>query len=86
MTALAADESFMAHLGRVRQAFEKEILLGIGGLRALYEMGLEPQVCHMNEGHSAFIRLERLARLMGNHGLDKKTAMEIIVRRAKHGT
>ena len=66
--------------GDHRTRLLQEILLGIGGLRALYEMGLEPQVCHMNEGHSAFISLERLARLMGNHGLDKKTALEIIVR------
>ncbi|MDP2989706.1 MAG: alpha-glucan family phosphorylase, partial [Kiritimatiellota bacterium] len=66
--------------GDQRTRLLQEILLGIGGLRALYEMGLEPQVCHMNEGHSAFISLERLARLMGNYGLDKKTAMEIIVR------
>ncbi len=66
--------------GDHRTRLLQEILLGIGGLRALAEMGIEPQVCHMNEGHSAFISLERLARLMGNHGLDKETAMEIIVR------
>lgn len=41
---------------RVRQ----EIILGIGGVRALVAMGMEPQVCHMNEGHSAFCNLERI--------------------------
>lgn len=41
---------------RVRQ----EIILGIGGVRALMAMGIEPQVCHMNEGHSAFCNLERI--------------------------
>ncbi|MDD5676950.1 MAG: alpha-glucan family phosphorylase [Kiritimatiellae bacterium] len=66
--------------GDHRTRLLQEILLGIGGLHALYEMGLEPQVCHMNEGHSAFISLERLAHLMGKYGLDKKTALEIIVR------
>ncbi len=66
--------------GDHRTRLLQEILLGIGGLRALYEMGLDPQVCHMNEGHSAFISLERLAWLMSHRGLDKKTAMEIIVR------
>lgn len=37
----------------------QEILLGIGGLRALRAVGLHPSVIHMNEGHSAFVVLER---------------------------
>jgi glycogen phosphorylase len=41
---------------RIRQ----EILLGIGGLRALKALGKEPSVCHLNEGHSAFLALERI--------------------------
>jgi starch phosphorylase len=41
---------------RIRQ----EILLGIGGLRALRAVGIEPTVCHMNEGHAAFLALERI--------------------------
>ena len=41
---------------RIRQ----EILLGIGGIRALNLLGLTPTVCHMNEGHSAFLALERI--------------------------
>jgi starch phosphorylase len=45
---------------RIRQ----EILLGIGGYRALEAVGLEPTVYHMNEGHSAFLALERVRRLM----------------------
>ena len=43
---------------------KQEILLGIGGLRALYALGIEPAVCHMNEGHSAFLSLERARILM----------------------
>lgn len=43
---------------------KQEILLGIGGLRALSALGLEPAVCHMNEGHSAFLALERARMLM----------------------
>lgn len=43
---------------------KQEILLGIGGLRALHALGLEPAVCHMNEGHSAFMALERARILM----------------------
>ena len=50
---------------RIRQ----EIVLGIGGYRALEALGLEPTVCHMNEGHSAFLALERTRRLMERHRL-----------------
>ena len=59
---------------RIRQ----EILLGIGGLRALIALGLEPTVCHLNEGHSAFLALERINLLMKNQGLDFDTAFEMV--------
>jgi len=58
---------------RIRQ----EILLGIGGLRALRAMGIEPTVCHMNEGHSAFLGLERIRYLMQERQLAWNEAMEI---------
>ncbi len=45
---------------RVRQ----EIMLGIGGIHALWALGISPRVCHMNEGHSAFLGLERIRRGM----------------------
>ncbi len=50
---------------RIRQ----EIVLGVGGLRALKAMGLEPTVFHMNEGHSAFLSLERIRSLVKEQGL-----------------
>ena len=50
---------------RVRQ----EILLGIGGMRALQVLGIEPAVYHMNEGHAAFLALERIRDTMKRHGL-----------------
>jgi starch phosphorylase len=59
---------------RIRQ----EILLGIGGLRALIKLGFEPTVCHLNEGHSAFLALERINLLMKNQGLDFDTAFEVV--------
>jgi starch phosphorylase len=43
---------------------QQEILLGIGGIRALRAMGINPAACHMNEGHSAFLGLERIRELM----------------------
>jgi len=57
---------------RIRQ----EILLGIGGLRALQAAGVKPTICHMNEGHSAFLALERIRRLMAEQGYSFATARE----------
>ncbi len=57
---------------RIRQ----EILLGIGGIRALAAVGINPTVCHMNEGHSAFLALERIRLLMGSRGVGFAEARE----------
>ncbi|MCK4304972.1 MAG: alpha-glucan family phosphorylase [Candidatus Eisenbacteria sp.] len=59
---------------RIRQ----EIVLGVGGMRALECFDVTPTVCHLNEGHSAFLTLERIASLMEKHGLEFKAAMEIV--------
>lgn len=64
--------------GKTRLA--QEMLLGIGGMRALQAMGLHPKVCHMNEGHSAFSAIERLSDTVKRYGVDLKTAMEIVPR------
>lgn len=58
---------------RIRQ----EILLGIGGYRALQQLGLQPTVYHMNEGHSAFLALEHIRQLMGSRGLSFGEAREL---------
>jgi starch phosphorylase len=57
---------------RIRQ----EIVLGIGGLRALHAMGLEPTVYHMNEGHSAFLALERMRLFIEAQKLTFEEALE----------
>ena len=54
----------------------QEILLGIGGLRALEAVGAEPQVFHMNEGHAGFLSLERIRRFMVRDGLTFEEAVE----------
>jgi starch phosphorylase len=54
----------------------QEIVLGIGGLRALAALGLEPTTYHMNEGHSAFLAIERIRLLMRNNGLTFPEALE----------
>jgi len=59
---------------RIRQ----EMLLGIGGIRALDRLGLLPAVCHMNEGHSAFMSLERIRLLMEREGLSFDEAAEAV--------
>ena len=56
---------------------QQEIMLGIGGMRALAALGIEPLVCHMNEGHSAFLVLERIRILMTEHGLSFLEAREV---------
>ncbi|MFO7665203.1 MAG: alpha-glucan family phosphorylase [Desulfobacterales bacterium] len=58
----------------------QEVLLGIGGMQALAAMGIFPSVIHMNEGHSAFSSLERLAQIIARFKTDLKTAMEIAPR------
>jgi starch phosphorylase len=59
---------------RIRQ----EILLGVGGIRALDTLGIEPTVCHLNEGHSAFLTLERIRRLIVRHKVGFAAAREVV--------
>ncbi|HVK16409.1 MAG TPA: alpha-glucan family phosphorylase, partial [Fimbriiglobus sp.] len=49
---------------------QQEIILGIGGIRALWALGHQPTVCHMNEGHAAFVGLERIRALTQEKKLD----------------
>ena len=57
---------------RIRQ----EIALGIGGLRALRALGIQPTVYHMNEGHSGFLAIERIRLLMQEQRLSFREALE----------
>ena len=56
---------------------KQEILLGIGGCRVLSALGLDPRVYHMNEGHSAFLALERITQLMDLRDLTFAEAREL---------
>ncbi|MCZ6677714.1 MAG: alpha-glucan family phosphorylase [Candidatus Poribacteria bacterium] len=62
--------------GDSRMRIRQEMLLGIGGYRALIELGIHPTVCHMNEGHSAFLAIERIRQLMEQQGLGFDEACE----------
>ena len=59
---------------RLRQ----EILLGIGGLRALKAIGINPDLYHLNEGHASFLGLERLRNYMKDTGLSFEEALEVV--------
>ncbi len=59
---------------RIRQ----EIVLGIGGVRALKALGITPDLYHVNEGHSAFLTIERLMDLMNGSQLTFDQARELI--------
>lgn len=61
------------HDHRIRQ----ELLLGIGGVRLLEALGLTPSVFHLNEGHSAFLAIERVRQLMETHGATFDVAREV---------
>ena len=56
---------------------KQEIVLGIGGWRLLRALGLEPQVCHLNEGHAAFAVLERARSYMEDHKVAFDLAMAV---------
>jgi starch phosphorylase len=57
---------------------EQEIVLGIGGVRALKEVGLSPTVWHINEGHAAFLGLERIRQKIREDGLSFAAALECV--------
>jgi starch phosphorylase len=56
---------------------KQELLLGVGGLRLLEALGMPPVICHMNEGHSAFLAIERVRRLIEQHGAPFAIAREV---------
>jgi starch phosphorylase len=56
---------------------EQELMLGVGGVRALAAMDLRPAVWHINEGHAAFLILERVRALMGD-GMPMEAALEAV--------
>ncbi len=56
---------------------EQEIILGVGGVRALHELGIKPTVWHINEGHAAFMIPERI-RMMTHQNLDFASALEAV--------
>jgi starch phosphorylase len=56
----------------------QEVVLGIGGVRALRTLGIKPAVWHMNEGHAAFLGLERIRELVEGSGMSFAEAVEVV--------
>ncbi|MDR0289350.1 MAG: alpha-glucan family phosphorylase [Treponema sp.] len=57
---------------------QQEVLLGIGGIRALRALGINPAATHMNEGHAAFLGLERIREIMGEKNFTFEEAREAV--------
>jgi glycogen phosphorylase len=64
--------------GDVEHRLRQEILLGVGGVRALQAVGVEAQVFHTNEGHAGFLGLERIRQLVTDQGLSYPEAIEAV--------
>jgi len=74
------DRAVTHHLygGDQENRFKQELLLGVGGIRLMKELGIEADVYHCNEGHAAFLSLERLRILVQEHGLTFHQAIEVV--------
>lgn len=74
------DRSITYHLygGDNENRLKQEMLLGIGGIRALRKLGYGSDIYHCNEGHAAFIGLERIAEYISKNGLTFDQAKEIV--------
>ena len=77
---LEEDRQVTYHLygGDWENRLKQEILLGVGGIRALVKMGIKQQVYHCNEGHAAFINIERIRNLIAKKRLSFSEAMEVV--------
>jgi starch phosphorylase len=67
--------------GDVRTRIRQELVLGVGGVKALRELGIRPGVYHLNEGHSAFVPLEVIRQRMAEDGLTFDEALREVANR-----
>ena len=76
----AEDRLITAELygGDQEMRMRQEIVLGIGGVKALKALGIDPEVFHMNEGHSAFLAMERIRRRVVEKKLEFYSALQIV--------
>jgi glycogen phosphorylase len=77
--------NFPAHRGITSELYgggpelrlKQELLLGIGGWRLLAALGIQPEICHLNEGHAAFAVLERARTFMAETGQSFEVALTV---------
>jgi len=76
----AEDRLITAELygGDLEMRMRQEVMLGIGGVKALTALGIQPDVFHMNEGHSAFLALERIRLNVVEKKLDFYSALQVV--------
>jgi starch phosphorylase len=67
--------------GDVRTRIRQELVLGVGGVKALRALGIQPGVYHLNEGHSAFVPLEVIRERMADDGLTFDEALREVAHR-----
>jgi len=74
------DREVTYHLygGSWENRLKQELLLGVGGIRALRKLGIDTEVYHCNEGHAAFTGLERLREYIEKDNLDFNEALEVV--------
>jgi len=70
--------TYQLYGGGLENRIRQEIVLGIGGVRALRLLGINPTVWHANEGHAAFIILERMREFIEQHKLNVNEAVEVV--------
>ncbi len=72
------DITAQLYVGDPERRFQQEIILGVGGVRMLDKLDLLPAVTHMNEGHSAFLSIERIRQRMQKDKLSFAEARELV--------
>jgi starch phosphorylase len=72
------DITSVLYSGDKETRLRQEILLGIGGVKALKALGINPAVFHLNEGHSMFLLLERLRSLVETEKLTLQEALQVV--------
>ena len=72
--------SWKLYGGDKTMRLHQELLLGIGGVKALLALGCDPAVCHMNEGHAGFLSLARIAHLVNDCNYEPDVALETVWR------
>jgi len=70
--------TYQLYGGDSETRIQQEMVLGIGGMRALRKLGLHVPVCHMNEGHAAFMALERTRHRRDKDGMSTAEAIEVV--------